>query len=99
VINGQKQESFKSDSISNKSAINKENKFAPGKFMLEHVTDKHEWHIITIGETEISIPLPVILYSRVSGWNFFFSTKFHHGSKAYNNFEIAEFYNLTVFNE
>ncbi len=80
----------KNDSIGQKSINVKENKFAPGEFMLEHITDKHEWHIITIGKMQISIPLPVILYSKVSGWNLFFSSKFHNGKKVYNNFEIAE---------
>jgi F-type H+-transporting ATPase subunit a len=65
-----------------------EKKFAPGEFMLDHITDKHEWHIITIGHTHISIPLPVILYSRNTGWHLFFSSKFHHGLESYNGFEI-----------
>jgi len=37
--------------------------FKPGKFVIEHVSDAFEWHIATFGETEISIPLPIILYS------------------------------------
>ncbi len=65
-------------------------KFAPGEFMIEHISDSHEWHIITIGHAHISIPLPVILYSKVSGWHFFMSSKFHHGEQSYKNFEIAK---------
>ncbi len=64
-------------------------KFAPGEFMLEHILDNHEWHIITIGKKHISIPLPVILYSKISGWHIFLSSKFHHGTAEYNNFYIA----------
>jgi F-type H+-transporting ATPase subunit a len=90
LTNGQAQHSLAIDSVKSNSAEEKANKFAPGEFMLEHITDKHEWHIITIGQVNISIPLPVILYSRVSGWSFFFSSKLHHGTRAYNNFEIAE---------
>jgi F-type H+-transporting ATPase subunit a len=88
-ISGQTSESPKNDSIETKSTNSKESKFAPGEFMLEHITDKHEWHIITFGKTQISIPLPIILYSKISGWNLFLSSKFQHGTKAYNNFEIA----------
>ncbi|MCX7986403.1 MAG: F0F1 ATP synthase subunit A [Bacteroidales bacterium] len=64
-------------------------KFAPGEFMLEHILDSHEWHIITLGDHHISIPLPVILYSKESGWHFFMSSKFHHGQTSYKNFRIA----------
>jgi len=63
-------------------------KFEPAKFILEHVSDAYEWHIATIGETHISIPLPIILHSPNSGLNVFMSSKFHHGHEAYNNFRI-----------
>jgi len=62
--------------------------FNPGKFVIEHVSDAYEWHIATFGETHLSIPLPIILYSSTKGWNFFMSSKFHHGHEAYNNFRI-----------
>jgi F-type H+-transporting ATPase subunit a len=62
--------------------------FNPGKFVIEHVSDAFEWHIATFGETEISIPLPVILYSSNKGWNFFMSSRFHHGHETYNGFRI-----------
>jgi len=62
--------------------------FNPGKFVIEHVSDAFEWHIATFGETEISIPLPIILYSSDKGWNFFMSSRFHHGLESYNGFKI-----------
>lgn len=65
-----------------------EESFDAGKFVIEHVSDAFEWHIATFGETHISIPLPIILYSSNKGWNFFMSSKFHHGHKAYNGFRI-----------
>ena len=81
------------DSTSNVSdTVKKEHaaeKFAPGEFMLEHILDSHEWHIITIGHHHISIPLPVILYSKISGWHVFLSSKFHHGESSYKNFRLA----------
>lgn len=62
--------------------------FDAGKFVIEHVSDAFEWHIATFGETEISVPLPVILYSSSKGWNFFMSSRFHHGHETYNGFRI-----------
>lgn len=62
--------------------------FNPGKFVIEHVSDAFEWHIATFGETEISIPLPIILYSSDKGWNFFMSSRFHHGKETFNGFRI-----------
>ena len=58
--------------------------------ILEHVADSYEWHIITIGEKHISIPLPVIVRSRESGWHVFFSSKLHHGHDEYKGFYIAQ---------
>jgi F-type H+-transporting ATPase subunit a len=64
--------------------------FNAGKFVMEHVSDAFEWHIATFGETEISVPLPIILYSADKGWNFFMSSKFHHGRETYNGFRIEK---------
>jgi len=75
-----------SDTVKKEHAVEK---FAPGEFMLEHILDSHEWHIITIGHHHISIPLPVILYSKISGWHVFLSSKFHHGESSYKNFRLA----------
>jgi F-type H+-transporting ATPase subunit a len=65
-------------------------KFDAGKFIMEHVMDAHEWHIMKIGKTHISIPLPVILYTREKGLSVFFSSKFHHGTRAYKGYLLAE---------
>ena len=63
-------------------------KFDAGKFVIEHVSDAFEWHIATFGETHISVPLPIILYSSNKGWNLFMSSKFHHGHESYKGFRI-----------
>jgi F-type H+-transporting ATPase subunit a len=63
-------------------------KFDAGKFIMEHVMDSHEWHIMKIGETHISIPLPVIVYTREKGLSVFLSSKFHHG--AYKGYILSE---------
>lgn len=62
--------------------------FNAGEFVIEHVSDAFEWHILTVGHTHISIPLPIILYSKNSGWAVFMSGKFHHGTETYRNFRI-----------
>ena len=71
-------------------AIEKEEGFNPGEVIIDHVIDSYEWHITTIGHTHISIPLPVILYSKHSGFHVFWSSKLHHGKGKYLNFEIAK---------
>ena len=48
----------------NKESSSEEKKFNAGKFVIEHVSDAHEWHITSVGSFHLSIPLPVILYSK-----------------------------------
>jgi F-type H+-transporting ATPase subunit a len=70
-------------------------KFDAGKFIIEHVSDSYDWHVVSFGETHVSIPLPIILYSKNpdlhdgKSWHFFMSSKFHHGHDAYNGFRIS----------
>lgn len=76
---------------SHQEAKHEEGKFQPGTFILDHIQDSHEWHIATIGHTHISIPLPVILYSRTNenaGLHIFMSSNFHHGHDAYKGFKL-----------
>ena len=62
-----------------------EKSFEPGSFIFDHILDSHEWHICEIGETAISIPLPIIVYSRKQEKLLvFMSSKFHHGHSSYN---------------
>ncbi|OKZ12904.1 MAG: ATP synthase F0 subunit A [Bacteroides sp. 43_108] len=44
--------------------------------ILEHISDSYEWHITKIGDTELVIPLPVILYSELSGFHVMMSSSF-----------------------
>jgi F-type H+-transporting ATPase subunit a len=64
-----------------------EGSFNPGTFILDHIGDAYEWHILTYNGRHVSVPLPVILYSRQSGLNVFMSSGFHHGS--HHGFSIA----------
>lgn len=56
--------------------------------VLEHIGDSYEWHIATIGERHISIPLPIIVRSEQGEWYCFSSNRLHEGA-AYNGFRIA----------
>lgn len=67
-------------------------KLDPGKIIVEHVTDAHDFHFFTIGEHQYSIPLPVILYQNGGankGWHFFSSSAFEHGHKAHDGFQLV----------
>ncbi len=82
-----------SASAEEKSAT--ESKKTPGHFDAEemimgHVLDSYEWHLLTVNGKHISVPLPVILYSKDKGLNIFMSSKFHHGHESYKGFRIAE---------
>ena len=61
--------------------------FNPGTFILEHIGDAYEWHILTFNGHHVSIPLPVILYSKQSGFHAFMASGFHHGG--HKGFSIA----------
>ncbi len=62
-------------------------KFNAGKMIVEHIVDNHEWHIATLGETHISLPLPIILWDN-GKLVFFMSSKFHHGTETYNGYKL-----------
>ena len=66
-----------------------ESEFDPGEFIFDHIGDSYQWHIMTIGEQPISIPLPVIVYSQTKGLDVFFSSRFHHGHTSYKGYKIA----------
>jgi len=64
--------------------------FKPGELIIEHISDAYSWHIITFKDKVIAVSLPVIIYSKQSGFHFFFSNKFEHGHSSYLGFEISE---------
>jgi len=70
-------------------------KFDPGKEMLDHIADAHEFHFFTIKHEDghdfhATLPLPVILYSPQRGLSVFMSSNFHHGHEAYNGYKLVE---------
>lgn len=59
-------------------------KFNAGKLIIEHITDSHDWHIAG----HLSVPLPIILYSKERGLDVFLSNKFEHGHKTFNGYKV-----------
>ena len=60
------------------------------EFILEHLADSYEWHIASWGDTHLSLPLPVIVYSKFTGWHMFLSSAFH---------KHPVYYGLTIASE
>ncbi len=54
--------------------------FNATEYILEHIADSHEWHILTRKNGQnVAVPLPVILYSKHSGFHLFLSKHIAHG--------------------
>ena len=68
-------------------AHERESEFNPGEMIIEHVLDGHEWHIMTVGTTHISIPLPILLIHD-GKFHAFMSSKFRHGHSDYRGFRL-----------
>ena len=65
-------------------------KFKASTFILEHIADSHEWHIVTLRNGKsVAIYLPVILISKQSGLHIFSSKRLAHG-KDYKGFRLEE---------
>jgi F-type H+-transporting ATPase subunit a len=65
--------------------------FDAKEIIFGHVLNSHDFHIIDIVKENgqlhpISIPLPVILYSKQRGWSAFMSSRFHHGQESYDGY-------------
>ena len=65
-----------------------EKEFNASEYVLGHIEDSHDFHIITVKGHHISVPLPIILYSKHSGFHIFMSSRLTHGHP-YKNFELA----------
>ena len=65
-------------------------KFNASAYILDHIADSHEWHILTKKDGEsLAIYLPVILVSKESGLNIFSSRRLAHGH-VYKGFRLEE---------
>ncbi|WMJ72508.1 F0F1 ATP synthase subunit A [Cytophagaceae bacterium ABcell3] len=59
-----------------------------GEVIMHHIGDAHEWHFATIGETHITLPLPVILFSNQRGLITFMSSQFHNEEHAHQGLHL-----------
>lgn len=72
------------------SAAQAEEEFDASTFIMDHIADSHEWHILTRKNGEsVAIYLPVILYSKEKGLDVFSSRKLAHGHE-YNGYRLEE---------
>ena len=85
-----------SHAVDSHAATHSEEEFNAGEFVIDHVSDSYDWHITSFGDKHISIPLPIILYSKSpelhdgKAFHVFMSSKFHHGHSAYKGFQISQ---------
>ena len=65
---------------SHEGADSHDEEFNAPEYILDHIADSHEWHLLTKKDGHhVAVPLPVILYSKHSGFHLFFSSKIAHG--------------------
>jgi len=58
------------------------------EYLFGHVGDSYEWHITTVKGHPVSIPLPVIVHSKTTGWHVFSSRHLEEGP--YEGFYISD---------
>lgn len=63
-------------------------KFEPGTFIIDHITDSYGWHITGEGEKSVGIPLPIILIDNGKPI-LFTSNQFRHGHAAYHGYALG----------
>jgi F-type H+-transporting ATPase subunit a len=62
--------------------------FKPGDIIMEHIMDNHDFHLFDWNGHPVSLPLPVIVYSKENGFAMFMSSKFEHGHAAYKGYKL-----------
>lgn len=76
-------------------AEEKKEGFNAAEVIFGHILDNHEFHFTEYHDAEgkvhhVSIPLPVILYSKERGLTAFMSSNFEHGEAAYKGYKIED---------
>lgn len=74
-------------------AAQEQGAFDMKSYLFGHVLDSYEWHITTIGNKNISIPLPCILISKEKGIDAFLFSKLEeaeHEGRTYKGYYIPE---------
>lgn len=67
--------------------------------ILHHISDAHEWHFFTVGHTHVTLPLPVILYSKENGLDVFMSTAFKHAEGVHDHNAPKTYKNYVLYHE
>ena len=67
----------------------KKEKLNVGEVIFEHVLDGHEFHFFGV-----SVPLPVLVYSKEKGFKAFMSSAFHHGEHPHEGYMILTKHNI-----
>lgn len=62
--------------------------FDPTPMVMHHIADANEFHIMTIGDKSISIPLPIIVFDKKEGLKFWMSSAFEHGHKMVDGYVL-----------
>jgi F-type H+-transporting ATPase subunit a len=73
----------------------KKEKFDAAGVIFGHILDNHQFHFTEYHDSEgkihhISLPLPIILYSKERGLTLFSSSRFEHGHAAYKGYKIID---------
>ena len=55
-----------------------EKEFEITELIMHHISDSHEWHFFDWNSHPVSLPLPVIVYTKKNGFSLFSSGRFHH---------------------
>jgi F-type H+-transporting ATPase subunit a len=67
-----------------------EGTFDPRTFIMDHIADSHEWHILTKKDGKsVAIYLPVIIFNKERGFDIFSSKKLAHGQE-YKGYKLEE---------
>jgi F-type H+-transporting ATPase subunit a len=76
--------------VTGKEKVESESVFDASTFIMEHIADSHEWHLLTKKDGEsVAVYLPVILYSKEKGIDLFSSKKLIHGN-TYKGYKLEE---------
>lgn len=63
--------------------------FNAKEVILGHVKDAHDWHLLDIAGTPITMPLPVIIYNKERGFSVFSSSRFEHGHASHDGYRLV----------
>jgi F-type H+-transporting ATPase subunit a len=72
------------------------NEIDAAEVIMEHIMDNHEYHFADISGHAVSIPLPIIVYSKERGLDVFMSSRFEHGHANYKGYKMEDNHILPV---